>query len=123
MTIYNLQERDEGICRAADLGAVLDAGELLQRAVRQDALEQLHLDAVDAAHVAEVVDELLDAHVQQAPRLPPGLHPPATAKLAAPRTREEQLDRSIDLAPPGTKETNSYFNRPNQGRGQAYGSD
>lgn len=59
-----------------DLGFALDEGELVQRAVRQDALEQIHLDAVDAAHVAEVVDGLPDAELQKAQGLPhePGLH-------------------------------------------------
>jgi len=58
------------------LGVLLDFGEMLQRAVRQDALEQIHLDAVDALDVAEVVDGLPDAELQKAHGLPPPeLHP------------------------------------------------
>ena len=52
------------------LGEALYAGDLLQRAVRQDALEQFNLDAVDAANVPEVVDDRPDAELHQAQRLP-----------------------------------------------------
>jgi hypothetical protein len=59
------------------LGTILDAGELLLRAVRKDALEQLRLDAVDAADVPQVVDDRPDAELHQAQRLLVSeLHPP-----------------------------------------------
>lgn len=116
------------------LCAVLDTGELLQRAVRQDALEQLRLDAVDVAHVAEVVDDLLDAEVHQAPRLPPRLHrlparnnttttryiqellrfypffPLASCKIGRTAHRRGAI-QPIDLAPPETKTTNILIGR------------
>lgn len=60
----------------AYLGTALDTGQLLLRAVRQDALEKLHLNAIDAANVPEVVDDRPEAELHQAQSLPSEFHPP-----------------------------------------------